>query len=68
MYFIPRVIFSSTFFACSYFFTIHLDVLRRQIKIETESENPNGCNAGSPALLDILLAIADAQAKHNSTT
>ena len=39
LYFIPREIFSSNFFACSYFLhVLHFDVLRRQIEIEVKTE------------------------------
>ena len=55
--YIPRVIFLSNFFACSYFFlhVLRLDVLRRQIEIETESEN--GYNAGPPMAIPIYTVL-----------
>ena len=40
VYFIPRVIFSSNcLHAVTFLYVLHLDVLRRQIEIETEIEN-----------------------------
>ena len=40
LYFIPHVIFSSHFLhAVTFLPVLHLDVLRRQIETETESEN-----------------------------
>ena len=40
LYFIPHVTFSSNYLhAVTFLHVLHLDVLRRQIEIETESKN-----------------------------
>ena len=53
LYSIPGVTFSSNFLhAVTFLHVLHLDVLKRQIEIETESKNSNilryGYNAGQP--------------------
>ena len=55
--------FSSNFFhAVTFLHVLHLDVLKRQIEIETESKNSNilmyGYNAGQPmAIPNILFSV-----------
>ena len=51
--YVPHVIFSSNFWhAVTFLHVLHLDILRRQIEIDTESKDKNflmfGYNAGPP--------------------
>ena len=62
LYFIPGVIFSFYFLhTVTFLHVIHFDVLRRQIEIETESENRNflmyGYNAGPPMAIPIYTVL-----------
>ena len=54
--------FSSNFFhAVTFLHVLHLDVLKRQIEIETESKNSNilmyGYNAGQPMAIPIYTVL-----------
>ena len=58
LYFIPGVTFSSNFLhAATFLHVLHLDDIKRQIEIETESKNRNilmyGYNAGQPMAIPI---------------
>ena len=62
LYFIPHVIFSSHFLhAVTFLPVLHLEVLRRQIETETESENWNilmyGYIAGPPMAIPIYTVL-----------
>ena len=62
LYFVPGVTFSSTFLhAVTFLHVLHLDVLKRQIEIETESKNSNilmyGYNAGQPMAIPIYTVL-----------
>ena len=62
LYSVPGVIFSSNFLhAVTLLHVLHLDVLKRQIEIETESKNSNilmyGYNAGQPMAIPILYTV-----------
>ena len=62
LYFIPHVIFSSNFLhAVTFLPVLHLDVLKRQSEIETESKDYNilmyGCNAGQPMAIPIYTVL-----------
>ena len=62
LYFIPGVIFSFHFLhTVTFLHVLHLDVLKRQIEIETESENRNllmyGYNAGPPMAIPIYTVL-----------
>ena len=59
LYSIPGVTFSSNFLhAVTFLHVLHLDVLKRQIEIETESNIPMyGYNAGQPMAIPIYTVL-----------
>ena len=58
LYFIPHVTFSSKLFLHAFLHVLHIDVLRRQIEIETESKNlMHGYNAGPPTAIRIYTVL-----------
>ena len=62
LYSVPGVTFSSIFLlAVTFLHVLHLDVIKRQIEIETESKNENilmyGYNAGQPMAIPIYTVL-----------